>query len=105
MSLRAVDAKDPWDQRKDEPEDAYLAFMQWLVSDPRPVPTTRMATLYDWGGRARAYDRRGNVRGPSEALKRATRALIRVVDLETEKVLKRVEQSDQEQVPLREQVT
>lgn len=102
--LRAVETKDPWGQRDGEPDDAYLRFMQWLVQDPRPTPTTRMATLYDWGGRARAYDKRGAVRGPSEALKRSIRALITVVDLESEKLVNRCRQSDQEQISVRDQV-
>lgn len=103
-ALSVVGRRDAWEQRQDEPDDAYLAFMQWLVADPRPMPGTRMASLYDWGGRARAFDRKGNVRSTSESMKRSLRALVTIADLETDKLLKRVEATDAECLDVREKL-
>lgn len=53
----SLTAPPPWERQPLEPDAAWLAFLGWLHSTPRPAPTSpEMATQWGWAARACAFD-------------------------------------------------
>ncbi len=87
-----------WQRRPDEPESAYQAFMAWLdAGDTRGSPAsehTALATRHEWAERALAYERASAMAiaeaRPGAATPEAiiVSNLTRMVQLETDKLLK-----------------
>ena len=61
MTLKLVSppAREPWQQRVNEPNDCFSAFCEWLWTVPRQLPPAELADVvanYGWAQRAQAWD-------------------------------------------------
>lgn len=91
-----------WQQRDDEPDEAYAAFMTWLAVDPAerpappapPAPAADWARRFDWAERALTYERASAMAAaesgptPTSPEHQVVSNLTRMVQIETGKLLK-----------------
>lgn len=94
--LRLVPNRDPCERREGESDDAYEAFLSWLVEPrPRRAPThPRTAAEFDWSARAQEYDAMQDMpRKPEDLLRRAAQNLMNLLVLESGKHFRRAAKS------------
>jgi hypothetical protein len=105
-----------WQRRDDEPDEAYAAFMAWLAANPAersappgpPAPEADWARRFEWAERALAYERASAMAAaescptpvaPEVAI---SNNLLRMVVLETDKLLKQAASTRQPVVALKD---
>lgn len=105
--MHVVEAGQPWEQRADESEDAYLAFIRWLhKGDRRGIPSeTGWARRYKWAERAKAFDTKTSMpRTDKERLEFTLRNVLNLVFLESNKLVRKAMVVDDLVVSAREMV-